>query len=113
VSPASHTYTGAAAKLGVALPVSTPQQQQQQQQVDPWTQGLIRLQYLPPELQGDPQAVQAMLKAVHKASQGPFLHKQKNWNPFIYKDELYFSQVGLLVRDTDRMCQSMVQCDKP
>lgn len=63
----------------------------QQQQKDPWTQGLIRLRYLPPELQQNPQ--EALLRIQKQQGlTGPLLHKEKNWNPFIYKNELYFSQ---------------------
>jgi hypothetical protein len=43
---------------------------------DPWQRGIVRLQYLPPGPQ-DPND----------------LLKEKNWNPFIYKGQLYFSQV--------------------
>lgn len=75
-------------------PPQPPQQQpSQQQQGDPWVQGIIRLQYLPPELQGaGGQAALERLQKAHGGS-GPALHKQKNWNPFIYKDQLLFSQV--------------------
>lgn len=94
-----------------------PMQQQQQSSSsngDPWTQGLIRLQYLPPELQGVDSAeslqqhVQQQQQHGSSGSGGgsgtgrsgsvsaPLLHKQKNWNPFIYNDELYFSQVCVL-----------------
>ena len=44
---------------------------------DPWTRGIVRLQYLPPNLQDK-----------------DVLIKEKNWNPFIYKGKIYFSQVG-------------------
>jgi hypothetical protein len=51
------------------------------------------LQYLPPELQGaGGQAAMERLQKAHGGS-GPVLHKQKNWNPFVYKDQLFFSQV--------------------
>lgn len=43
---------------------------------DPWQRGIVRLQYLPPGPQ-DPNE----------------LLKEKNWNPFVYKGQLYFSQV--------------------
>jgi hypothetical protein len=79
-----------------SVPGSSSSKQQQQQEADPWTQGLIRLQYLPPEVQGDTTAALERLRKAHKGS-GPFLHKQKNWNPFIYQDTLYFSQVCFLV----------------
>jgi len=53
---------------------------------------LIRLRYLPPELQQNPQ--EALLRIQKQQGlTGPLLHKEKNWNPFIYKNELYFSQV--------------------
>jgi hypothetical protein len=44
---------------------------------DPWSQGIIRLQYL----SGEELPPGALLK-------------EKNWNPFIYKGKLLFSQVG-------------------
>jgi hypothetical protein len=44
---------------------------------DPWTKGIVRLQYLPSYLQDKDELV-----------------KEKNWNPFIYKGKLLFSQVG-------------------
>jgi hypothetical protein len=62
---------------------------------DPWTSsGVIRLQYLPPDWQGARLAERQRRHAA-KSAAGPLLHKQKNWNPFIYRDELYFSQVCL------------------
>jgi hypothetical protein len=90
------------------------------QQRDPWTSsGVIRLQYVPQEWRGARLAErQRRHAAKYRASvlQGgvvgegdgsrsssssdgvfvpPLLHKQKNWNPFIHRDELYFSQVGV------------------
>eukprot|EP00879_Flechtneria_rotunda_P016193 GHRR01016938.1.p1 GENE.GHRR01016938.1~~GHRR01016938.1.p1 ORF type:complete len:395 (+),score=66.63 GHRR01016938.1:322-1506(+) len=49
----------------------------QQDPADPWSKGIIRLQYL----SGEPP------------KQGELL-KEKNWNPFTYKGKLFFSQVG-------------------
>eukprot|EP00879_Flechtneria_rotunda_P011483 GHRR01011996.1.p1 GENE.GHRR01011996.1~~GHRR01011996.1.p1 ORF type:complete len:269 (+),score=43.57 GHRR01011996.1:125-931(+) len=47
----------------------------QQDPADPWSKGIIRLQYL----SGEPP------------KQGELL-KEKNWNPFTYKGKLFFSQ---------------------
>lgn len=68
-------------------------------QQDPWTRGIVRLQYLPPDLQGSSEEVKQRIQQLQKlhGTSGPFLHKQKNWNAFIYNDELYFSQVGSCV----------------
>jgi hypothetical protein len=44
---------------------------------DPWSRGIIRLQYL----SGAPLPPDGLLK-------------EKNWNPFIYKGRLLFSQVS-------------------
>jgi hypothetical protein len=44
---------------------------------DPWAKGIVRLQYLSGEA----------------PKEGELL-KEKNWNPFIYKGQLFFSQVG-------------------
>jgi hypothetical protein len=44
---------------------------------DPWGKGIVRLQYLSGEV----------------SKEGELL-KEKNWNPFIYKGQLFFSQVG-------------------
>jgi hypothetical protein len=44
---------------------------------DPWGKGIVRLQYLSGEV----------------PKEGELL-KEKNWNPFIYKGQLFFSQVG-------------------
>lgn len=46
---------------------------------DPWQNGIIRMQYLP-KAPSDPSV----------------LIKEKNWNPFVYKGKLYFSQVRRL-----------------
>jgi hypothetical protein len=55
---------------------------------DPWTRGIVRLQYLPPNLQDK-----------------DVLIKEKNWNPFIYKGKIYFSQVGVrAVWHLSRVC---------
>lgn len=43
---------------------------------DPWSKGIIRLQYL----SGEPMKLGDLLK-------------EKNWNPFIYRGKLLFSQV--------------------
>jgi hypothetical protein len=44
---------------------------------DPWQQGLVRLRYVDPDA-GEPK-------------DGELL-KEKNWNPFVYKGKLYFTQ---------------------
>jgi hypothetical protein len=50
----------------------------QSSSADPWRQGIIRLQYT-----DDTQNI---------AADG--LRREKNWNPFVYRNRLLFSQVG-------------------
>lgn len=62
---------------------------------DPWLRPeLIRLQYLPDQAAAGHVSSRSSIKHhTHSKGKHPVLLKEKNWNPFIYNNELYFSQV--------------------